>query len=143
MAFYQKGDEKYLDYNEKICFLTLEKQIFCLFWIECNIFFPPSPNANTIYFIQKYKMPNVHLIQQETNMSTNKYYFRLEIHISKVYKQGWITNIMALTHSYGKKQHIKAISHTFLVYLSQGCKLVSYTVLDLQFYIYVFFYSQV
>ena len=60
-------------YREKICSLTLESKFFAFFG-QSVTYFPPSPKANIIYFIQKYKMPIVKLIQQETNMSANKYY---------------------------------------------------------------------
>ena len=70
-------------------------------------------------------------------MSANKYYLGWKSTF-KVYKQGWIPNIIALTHSYEQKQHIKALSYIPCGFVRKG-KLVSYTVLDLQLvYIYVY-----
>ena len=57
--FIQEGDGKYLSLQRKNLLSDPGKQIFCLFWIECNIFPTIARSKYNIFCLEIYKMPIV------------------------------------------------------------------------------------
>ena len=50
--FIQEGDGKYLDLQRKNLLSSPGKQIFCLFWIECNIFPTIAQSKYNIFYLE-------------------------------------------------------------------------------------------
>ena len=50
--FIQEGDGKYLDLQRKNLLSNPGKQIFCLFWIECNIFPTIAQSKYNIFYLE-------------------------------------------------------------------------------------------